>query len=243
MAKISQKEWKRYIELMSQLSDTAANEFGGAIAGLGGYMNLDERQVVSVAYDIVARYSEGSSALTATLYDSIALAQGASVPAAEVFGISFEDVAKAVDAVLRDYTDMNYMNSVVGKMVKQAGADTLVKNAIRDGAEVAWVPSGDTCAFCLTLGSRGWQNVSKRSLKNGHAEHIHPKCDCQYCVRFDSETTVEGYDPEAYQKIYYSAEGNTPKERINSMRRQFYAEDKAKGEGTNNSELVDLSTL
>lgn len=243
MPNISLAEWRKYKDTMKLLGDKAEDEFVQIIQAAGGYGKLTDMELSRIAYEVVAKYGEGSSALTASLYDTIALLEKAQVPPADMFGISFEDISKAVRAVLRDYTDMNYMNSVVGKMVKQAGADTLVKNAIRDGAEVAWVPSGDTCAFCLTLGSRGWQNVSKRTLKNGHAEHIHPNCDCQYCVRFDSTTTVEGYDPEAYQKIYYSAEGRTPRDKINAMRRQFYAEDKAKGEGTNNSELVDLSTL
>ena len=46
----------------------------------------------------------------------------------------------------------------------------MLKNALRDGAEFAWVPNGDTCAFCMTLASRGWQRASKRAIKNGHAE-------------------------------------------------------------------------
>jgi hypothetical protein len=54
---------------------------------------------------------------------------------------------------------------------------------------------------------------------------------------------VEGYDPKAYQKMYYSAEGRTPTDKINSMRREFYAEAREDGAGPNNSELVDLSTL
>lgn len=27
----------------------------------------------------------------------------------------------------------------------------MLKNALRDGAEFAWVSNGDTCAFCMTL--------------------------------------------------------------------------------------------
>lgn len=104
-------------------------------------------------------------------------------------------------------------------MTKQVGADTTLKNALRDGAQFAWIPSGDTCAFCITLASRGWQNVSKKTLRNGHAEHIHAHCDCQYAVRFDKNSNVEGYDPDKYLDMYYSAEGKNPKEKINSLRR------------------------
>jgi uncharacterized protein VirK/YbjX len=38
---------------------------------------------------------------------------------------------------------------------------------------------------------------------------------------------VEGYDPDEYKALYDSKSG-TPEEKINAMRRQFYAENKEK---------------
>lgn len=76
---------------------------------------------------------------------------------------------------------------------------------IRNGAEFAWVPHGDTCAFCTMLASRGWQRASKKALKNGHAEHIHAHCDCEYAVRFGRESSVKGYDPDEYLRRYRAA--------------------------------------
>lgn len=74
------------------------------------------------------------------------------------------------------------------------------------------------------LASRGWQYISKKALKDGHAEHIHANCDCEYAISFDADPFVDGYDPNRYKKIYYGADGNTPKERINAIRRMMYAE-------------------
>jgi hypothetical protein len=37
---------------------------------------------------------------------------------------------------------------------------------------------------------------------------------------------VEGYDPEKYRDMYYNADGSSPEARINSMRREFYADNK-----------------
>ena len=110
--------------------------------------------------------------------------------------------------------------------MKKAGQDTTLKNAIRDKAEFAWIPSGDTCAFCMTLAANGWQPASKEALKGGHAEHIHANCDCAYMIRFNHDTEVAGYDPDKYLEMYESAEGKTSKEKINSMRRQMYQENK-----------------
>ena len=113
------------------------------------------------------------------------------------------------------------IESGVSRLVKQAGADTTLKNALRDGAEWAWVPHGDTCAFCITLASRGWQRASDKALKGGHAQHIHANCDCEYAIRFNANTTVAGYDPEKYLQQYEDAGGD-----INAMRRANYAEHK-----------------
>ena len=109
----------------------------------------------------------------------------------------------------------------VSRLVKQAGANTTLKNAIRDGAEWAWVPHGDTCPFCITLASNGWQPASKKALKGDHAQHIHAHCDCEYAIRFDSNTTVAGYDPDKYLAQYQAAGGD-----INAMRRAQYARDR-----------------
>ena len=122
----------------------------------------------------------------------------------------------------------NLMGNAVGRLVKRTGADTMLKNALRDGAEFAWVPAGDTCAFCITLASRGWQRASKAAIKGGHAEHIHSNCDCTYAIRFDGKSNVAGYDPDQYLRMYEGAEGDTWQEKVNSMRRAQYAENREK---------------
>ena len=103
----------------------------------------------------------------------------------------------------------------------------MIHNALRDGAEFAWIPSGDTCPFCLMLASNGWRRASKKAIKKGHAEHIHSNCDCQYCVRFSSDTTVAGYDPDKYLSMYDSYEGSW-NDKVNAMRREQYALNKDK---------------
>ncbi len=135
-------------------------------------------------------------------------------------------MAKTVQGVAEVSQNSEEMGSAVGRLVKQAGADTTLRNALRDGAEFAWVPSGDTCAFCITLASRGWQRASKKAIKGGHAEHIHSNCDCTYAIRFDGKGGVAGYDPEKYLRMYEGAEGDTPREKINALRRENYAEHK-----------------
>ena len=214
------------------------------ISANGGYTNIPVNDVIAYATALAQKYGEGTGALSAMMYDVIAELSNAAVPAAEIAETaSYGEVAKAIQGAAKTSQDPAYIGGVVGRLVKQVGADTTLNNALRDGAEFAWVPVGDTCAFCLVLASRGWQHVSKRTLKNGHAEHIHANCDCTYAVRFNDDTEVEGYNPEKYLRMYYDApldhwntpdgkppkgdegaERDTPKNRINAMRREFYAE-------------------
>ena len=104
------------------------------------------------------------------MYDAVASASRVNVPEAEPAPTpEYGEVAKAVNGTVKNSSERQIPRTV-GRLVKRTGADTTLKNAQRDGAQFAWIPSGDTCAFCLTLASRGWQNMSDKALKNGHAE-------------------------------------------------------------------------
>lgn len=219
---IPRKAWNDYIRKLHKIN-VKAEELMSAWIDVNGYDSIEE--LVYYASGLTQRYGEAAAALACEMYDAVAEAAGVSVPAAEA--------AEVFDQYYIDKAVRNKLNeaptevpSLVGRMVKQAGADTTLKNARRDGAQFAWVPHGDTCAFCITLASRGWQYQSKKAMKNGHAEHIHSNCDCTYAIRFNDDDGVAGYDPEKYQDMYDRAEGNTPEEKINAMRREHYKADK-----------------
>ena len=221
---ISTNDWKAYINKLAKLNDTAAGAIQNYVQE-NGFGNTDA--LIEYAYAVVQKYGTGSAALTAAMYDTVAEMSGKFYEPAEMApNASYGEVAKTVNGVLKTSQNEEEMAGAVSRLVKRAGADTMLQNAKRDRAQFAWIPSGDTCAFCLTLASRGWQYVSKNSLKNGHAEHIHSNCNCTYAVRFSDDDGVDGYDPEVYREMYENAEGRTPNEKINSMRREAYARNK-----------------
>lgn len=177
----------------------------------------DADALITYAAALVTKYGEGSAELACQMYDALAEAANAGVPAAEpAEPADYGEVARMVNAT-KNQNPANLPNGV-SRLVKRAGADTTLKNAVRDGAEWAWVPHGDTCPFCITLASNGWQKASSKVLKGGHADHIHANCDCEFAIRFDHSTTLAGYDPEKYLKQYRDAGGD-----INKMRRIDYA--------------------
>ena len=224
---IALKDWISFVDKMSKISSKAAWEFRTWINKNGGYASLERQKILDYVYALAEKYGSASSALAATWYDELAALSGKLVPAAEVVApVEYAEVAKTVNGVMNQSANEDVLAGAVERIVKLQGVDTTLRNAIRDGAEVAWIPHGDTCAFCIALASRGWQRAGKKSLKNGHAEHVHAHCDCTYAVRFDDSLEVPGYDPGRYEAMYYGADGNTPTARINSMRREFYAENK-----------------
>ena len=214
---ITAKTWNEYITRLSRLNQKAGQLMRQYIDTHGTESTDD---LIAYAYGLVTKYGEGSAELACQLYDALAEAANAGVPAAEpAEPADYGEVARMVNAT-KNQNPANLPNGV-SRLVKRAGADTTLKSAVRDGAEWAWVPHGDTCPFCITLASNGWQKASSKVLKGGHAEHIHANCDCEFAIRFDHNTTVAGYDPEKYLAQYNAAGGD-----INKMRRVNYAANK-----------------
>lgn len=214
---ITEKAWVEYITKMSQISQKAADLMQSWVQKNG---LENDKALLDYAYALSQHYGQAIGALSCQMYEATVAAQGVIVPTAEVADLpDYGEVAKAVKGTKKQ--SPNNIPGTLARLVKQVGADTTLKNAERDGAQFAWVPHGDTCAFCITLASRGWQYMSKKALRNGHAEHIHAHCDCEYAVRFDGKSTVAGYDPDKYLEEYYDANGD-----INEMRRKRYAQNK-----------------
>lgn len=224
---ISGSSWENYIKQLRKVNDKAAEKMTEYLQ-THEVITQDERKLMlDYAYGLATYYGEGAAELACQMYDAMAEAQGANVPPAEpAETATYGETAKAVQGTMKYSDDPEVVGSSVGRLVKQAGVDTTMKNAIRDRAEWAWIPSGDTCSFCLTLASRGFQPASKKVLKGNHAEHIHAHCDCTFFVRFDGKSTIEGYDPDALLKEYRDADGRKPQDKINAMRRAQYQLDK-----------------
>ena len=214
---ITAKTWNEYITRLSRLNQKAGQLMRQYIDTHG---TGDADALITYAAALVTKYGEGSAELACQMYDARAEAANAGVPAAEpAEPADYGEVARMVNAT-KNQNPANLPNGV-SRLVKRAGADTTLKNAVRDGAEWAWVPHGDTCPFCITLASNGWQKASSKVLKGGHADHIHANCDCEFAIRFDHSTTLAGYDPEKDLAQYYAAGGD-----INKMRRVNYAANK-----------------
>ena len=222
--KLTDKAWDNYIALLRKVNDKAASEMFSYLAKHQWWANNKERQAaVDFAFAIATKYGEAAGAAAAQFYDEVANQWSEAVlpSAVPAKTATYAEVAKTFNGTSKT-DNAQLMADAIGRLVKMAGVDTTMQNALRDGAEWAWIPRGDTCPFCLTLASRGWVKASKDAIRGGHAEHVHTHCDCTYAVRFQSDQGVEGYEPELYKRIWDNAEGRTTRQKVNSMARTQY---------------------
>lgn len=224
---ISQAAWHKYIKKLEAIDTKAADSMRSWVDanGLG-----DDNALIQYAYSLTTHYGEASATLSCDMYDTMSHMMKAGVPdAIPAETATYEEVAKGM--MYGKYHSPSQIPDIVGRQVRQAGADTMIQNAARDNAEWAWVPEGDTCAFCLTLASNGWQPASKAVMNGNHADHIHQNCDCTFAIAFhpdDRKQYDNIYDADKYKEMYYGADGDTPDERINYLRRQNYEKNKDK---------------
>lgn len=217
---VKRSTWDKYSKRLSKINAEAARLIQEWI-DKNGLEDVDA--LIDYAYGVATKYGEAAGALSGELYDAIAELSGAIVEPAELAPTpTYGEMAKTVRGVLKQSRNVAMIAAAVGRQVKRCGAQTTLKNAGRDRAEAAWIAIGDTCPYCLMIAAEGWKRVSPTS----QADHIHGNCDCTYSVRFNKDTQIGGYDPGRYQRMFDNAEGDTMEEKLNSMRRDAYAENK-----------------
>ena len=245
MMRIGTESWREYVDAHARIQTAARDELMAFFDTLpwGDNDNAAVAMLADKAAEIAEVYGIADATLSAGFYDEMMLAYGATMlPAEVVFPVHqfvADDVASAAAKALSAEAFRSMSGSVVAGHVKRAGIETMRNAARRDNAMWAWVCIGDSCAFCRTLGSNGWQHASK-SIKSGkHAEHIHDGCDCQFVVKPPGESLeIDGYDPAALEAEYLAADkGGSSKDKINAMRRADYTPEYAKARNTRRREL------
>ena len=224
---ISERAWRNYIDGLDWVDKRVKN----AVLGYLATHEVDSRNgrdaFIEFCYGLVTKYGEAATEFACEMYDAISELENAGVdPAEPAETATYSDVAKAVNGTMKNLLRAEVVAAAMGRLVKLAGQDTTLKNAVRDNAYYAWIPLGDTCAFCLGIAAEGWKRASERALKGGHAEHIHGNCNCAYSIKHNKETDYRFYKPEAYEAIFENAEGDTKEEKLNSVRRIAYQHNK-----------------
>lgn len=248
---ISKEDWEVFANAIEGISERAAVDIKLGIAGgelrrrlgrePGPFETWDEETMnaaIGLVHDVIEYDGAASAEIAMAMYDELSALEKKIIKPAEPADIpGTGEVAKMMYGVKKSSGDVDEVARAGKRMVKTVSQDTLLKNAARDGAQFAWIPNGaETCFFCIMLASRGWQNISKVSLRKGHAEHIHNNCKCCYMIRHSDNIEVEGYDPGDYEELYYKyyldpnrfrrEQYDEIKDERNAKRREKYAEKK-----------------
>ena len=145
--KISQSEWLKYIERLRKINDKASDDIRRFVSKYDSVEDIDRNTLVDYAYGVATKYGEGAASLSAEMDEAVAMLEGKRIKPAEVADTpTITEVAKTVNGIIKQSDNTDMLASGVGRLVKRTGIDTVMNNALRDGAEWAWIPSGDTCA-------------------------------------------------------------------------------------------------
>ena len=224
---ISKKIWKRYTDGLSKVSNKAKTLMEEYLKTHPIETEDDRDALIEYAYRVSKKYGEAAAEFACQMYDAETAYEGVYAdPAEPAEPATYGDVAKAVNGTLKYVLYVEVTAAAVSRLVKRTGQDTTLNNAIRDKAYFAWIPMGETCPFCLSIAAEGWKRATAKALAGGHAEHIHGNCDCAYATKHDEKTDYSAYDPKEYQELFDEAEGDTEEEKVNSVRRMIYQENK-----------------
>lgn len=230
---LSQEKFAQYHASVSRLAQYAVQEADAVIADMwmgDGQMRRDVLASIirGVVPQIADRYglaaAEVSAALWEEIYEtSVGVAAGAIVPDDD-YDERFGDAAvtTALGKLGHDErppeANVDLVRGFVGQMVGKAVRDRarevqtyntrrVVERGMRgaDGARFARIPTGDTtCAFCLTLASRGFVYYTRETA--GEFDKYHDDCDCEVVSSFDGDSaSLENYSPSLYYDMYSNA--------------------------------------
>lgn len=171
---------------------------------------------------LVDGYGEIAATVTADWYDDLRDAAGVSgafsaVLAAPVAAEAVRANARwAIGPLFSADPDpeaaFGLLAGEVDRLTLQSGRQTVSASVKNDPAGPRWarVPQGRTCAFCLTLASRGAVYRSEETAGGLHPDSYHADCDCVPTPVWPDQPYPEGYDPDALYEQYREAVETAP---------------------------------
>lgn len=213
MAQIPRKYIDNYTKALNKLSADAQKRLADDLAKID--FTADVATVRDAIIDRMefycGPYADMAAILAAEFYDGLReLSVGKKLGALAESGREPIATEKAVRGIMQDVVEGKAAEAVVRKLldrtdyeIKKSAGECIYRNGKRDPLKprYARVPSGaETCRFCIMLASRGFVYRTKESA--GEGNHYHANCDCRIVPGFDGETTVAGYDPDAYYEQY-----------------------------------------
>lgn len=167
--------------------------------------------------ELIQAYGEIGAAVAADYYEDLresspAIRQAYAAVMADAIPLDTiqKNVGWAVKPMFQGNPDgaLGRVLDITDRLVKGQGRQTVETNVVRDPARARYarVPTGaSTCAFCLTMASRGAVYLSEASASKDYHGH----CDCAPTPMWDGDAYPEGYDPDSLYETYKRARRQT----------------------------------
>jgi len=212
----SRADVETYAQANRDIRTLVLRDLAGFWATLDTQNATDTRDaLLEVVPLLVAQYGEMAASVAADFYDL--LREQAATPgrysAVLADAVDVEElrgqIRWSIDPLFSANPDpasaLGRLQIKVDEFTLQPGRDTIATSARHDPAKAHWarVPVGKTCAFCLTLASRGPVYRSEESA--GKARKYHGDCDCTPTPYWYGDAHPEGYDPDALYQQYADA--------------------------------------
>ena len=214
---ISRSDLEAYRSTLIDLGATAASEVNDAIEGQSGTVESMREYAIDAIVGSLNLYGEAAQALAAQLFDEICAAEGIDAEA-EIFDgiIDQEMMARKISYFSRKLVERDKAGfasdcgTLADFYVKRTAYENTLRNCYNYHVRYARVPTGPTtCDWCTMLASRGFVYYTSATAYEG--SHLH--CDC-VVVPGGPETTVDGYDPDAYYKAWRESGFMPPKHNL-----------------------------
>lgn len=214
---ISRSDLEAYRSTLIDLGAAAAEEVKAAIEGQDGTVDELREYALDAILGSLDLYGEAAQALAAQLFDEICAAEGIDAEA-EIFDDIIDTTLAAgkVRYFARKLVERDTAGyaldcgTLADFYVKRSAYENTLRNCYGYHVRYARIPTGpSTCNWCTMLASRGFVYYTRDTAYEGS----HVRCDC-IVVAGGPDTTVEGYDPDAYYKAWRDSGFMPPKHNL-----------------------------
>ena len=146
---ISDATWTvKYVARLRKVNDAAADKVRKYLEANSIVTLQDWNALIDYSYAVSTSFGEAAAAIACEFYDAVATASKAGVAAAiPAPTATYAEVAKSIRGTGKS-GNIDMMANSVGRLVKMAGVDTTMMNAIRDGRGS---PEATPARFALLL--------------------------------------------------------------------------------------------
>lgn len=219
-------------EALEALVRRAEASLGAFWPGIVGLPALEKRAALEAFWpELVNTYGDTAATIAADRFEELTGFDARLAPEFDPGDLNARmrwGIDPVFDATPNDAAALARLAKLLDEFIFDASRATTVSSADEAGMRWARAPRPGACAWCIMLGSRGYDYHSKKAAMTATANG-HNGCRCRIVVEGED---APGYDPDSLLDIYTRATADVgasnPKTILARMREQGHVGDKHK---------------